>query len=102
MKRLYPTVILLLVLTSPKVFAQLTLGPSPYSQDFNSIGNALPAGFTVRAGSTATVLGNVQAYSTAAIAWNNTTGAVKNFASGTDLPSGATGAQQSASTNRSL
>ena len=103
MKRLYPTIVLLLVLlTSLTTFAQLTLGPSPYSQDFNSIGTALPTGFTVRAGSTATVLGNVQAYSTAAIAWNNTTGAVKNFASGTDLPSSATSTQQSASTNRSL
>ena len=82
--------------------AQITLGPSPYSQDFNSIGSGLPLGITVRATSSATALGTVQAYSTSAVAWNNTTGAVKNFASGSDLPSNATSAQQSGSANRSL
>ncbi|HEV8514673.1 MAG TPA: MBG domain-containing protein, partial [Cyclobacteriaceae bacterium] len=97
--------LLLLILVSfafNHLLAQITLGPSPYSQDFNSIGTSLPVGITVRASSTATALGTVQAYSPTAIAWNITTGAVKNFASGTDLPSSATPAQQSSSTNRSL
>lgn len=102
MKRLYPTVILLLTLLSATTFAQLTLGPSPYSQDFNSIGTGLPAGFTVRTGSTATALGTAATYSPAPILWNNLTGAVKNFASGSDLPSGATATDQGNSTNRSI
>ncbi|GHN02040.1 hypothetical protein WSM22_35290 [Cytophagales bacterium WSM2-2] len=83
-------------------FAQVTLGPSPLSQDFNLIGTGLPSGFTIRTGATATALGASQAFGTGAVAWNNTSGAFKNFASGSDLPSSATSAQQNASTNRSL
>jgi|GEM_PF-477300 len=83
-------------------FAQITLGPSPYNQDFNSIASGLPTGITVRAGATATALGTPQAYSGAAVAWNNTTGAVKNFASATGLTSTSTSTDQNSSTNRSL
>lgn len=82
--------------------AQITLGPSPYNQDFNSIASGLPSGFTVRAGATSTALGTVQSYSGAAVAWNNTSGAFKNFASANGLTSAATSTQQNSSTDRSL
>lgn len=94
--------ILLALFSCSYAFAQLTLGPSPYNQDFNSIASGLPAGITVRTGATATALGTAQAYSGAAVPWNNTSGAFKNFASATDLTSGATSTQQSSALNRSL
>lgn len=82
--------------------AQITLGPSPYNQDFNSIASGLPSGFTVRTGATSGTLGTAQVYSGAAVAWNNTTGAFKNFASANGLTSAATSTQQNSSTDRSL
>lgn len=82
--------------------AQITLGPSPYQQDFNSISSGLPAGLSVRTGSTATSLGTSVAFTTTAVAWNNTSGGFKNFASATDLSGTATSVQQSSSSNRSL
>ena len=100
MKTLLLPFILLFTLSTS--FAQVVLGPSPYAQDFNSIGSGLPVGITVRAGSTASALGTAQSFSTALIAWNNTTGAPKNFASGSDLPATATSTVQNASANRSL
>src|SRR5688572_20849803 len=103
MKRFLPTLLLLLSLfTTQNVLAQLTLGPSPYSQDFNSIGSGLPLGFSVRTGGTATALGTVAVFSTTPVAWNNLTGAMKNFASGTGLLSTASLAEQNGSANRSL
>lgn len=85
-------------------FAQVNLGLSPYIQDFNGIGTALPAGFSLRTGATATAPGTdvSSSYATAVVAWNNATGAYKNFASATGLTSTTAAAQQSASGNRSL
>ncbi|MCD9019870.1 cellulose binding domain-containing protein [Parachryseolinea silvisoli] len=100
MKKLLP--VILALFTSSFAFAQLTLGPSPYNQDFNPIASGLPTGFTARTGASATALGTTQAYSGTTVAWNNTSGAVKNFASATDLTSTATTAEQSSSANRSL
>lgn len=100
MKKLLP--VILALFTSSFAFAQITLGPSPYNQDFNSIASGLPTGFTVRTGATVTVLGTVQAYSGTAVLWNNTSGAFKNFASATDLTSTANSTAQSNSLNRSL
>lgn len=61
--------------------AQITLGSSPYTQDFNSIGSGLPTGWTVRTGATASNLGTTQTLVTANTVWSNTTGQFQNSAS---------------------
>jgi hypothetical protein len=94
--------LLSLILASKKNFSQVTLSGTSYSENFNGIGSGLPTGFTVRTGATATSLGTTQALTVAATAWNNTSGAFKNFASANGLASSATTADQSASTDRSL
>ncbi len=83
-------------------FTQVTLTGTSYSENFNGILSGLPAGFTVRTGANATSLGTAQALTTAATAWNNTSGAFKNFASATGLISTSTSAEQAASTDRAL
>lgn len=64
-----------------KVQAQVTLGASPYTQNFNSIGGGLPTGWGVYTGANAASPGASAAFSTAATAWANTTGAFNNRAS---------------------
>jgi predicted extracellular nuclease len=84
---------------SASAWAQVTLPNSgTYTETFDGIGTALPTGWDVRTGATATALGTTATFSTAAILWNNTTGAFKNFASG-DI--GQSGTQASA-TDRAL
>ncbi|RDC58498.1 hypothetical protein DU508_00385 [Pedobacter chinensis] len=99
MKR--PLLLILILLVSFPVFAQVTLTTSPYVENFDGIGTGLPAGFTVRTGADANALGATAALTTAATVWNNTTGAFKNFASAT-AGAAATTATQNASTDRAL
>ncbi|WP_082468365.1 gliding motility-associated C-terminal domain-containing protein [Pedobacter sp. R20-19] len=91
----------LLFLIAGRLFAQVTLTTSPYVENFDGIGTALPAGFSVRTNATATALGTSAALTTAATAWNNATGAFKNFASAT-AGSAATTAVQGSATDRAL
>ena len=91
----------LLFLIVGKLFAQVTLTTSPYLENFDGIGTALPSGFSVRLSATATALGTPAAFTTAATAWNNVTGAFKNLASAT-AGSAATTTVQSSATDRAL
>lgn len=76
----------------------ITLAAPPYVQNFNGIANGLPMGISVRTGATASALGSNAAYTSTATAWNNTSGAFKNFASGNnDL-----GVTQASATDRAL
>jgi len=90
-----------LFLMAGRLFAQVTLTSSPYLENFDGIGTALPAGFSVRTGATATALGTTASLTTVATAWNNATGAFKNFASAT-AGSTATTAAQGSTTDRAL
>lgn len=81
---------------------QITLGHSPYRQDFNAIGTGLPAGWSVRTGATSSSLGTVASFSGGASAWSSSTGAFKNFAGADGLTSASTSSVQSASANRAL
>lgn len=89
--------------------AQLTLTGTSYTQDFNNIGTALPTGWSVDTGATATTLGtniNTAFIGTPAAntAWNATGGGFKNFASATPFPNFVAGtvALQTSETNRAL
>ncbi len=82
--------------------AQVTLGTSPYVQDFNTVGSGLPVGWTVRTGATTTVLGTSVSLTSTATMWNNAAGAFKNFASATGLTSTTITTDQASSTNRVL
>ena len=79
-------------------------GPAVYySENFNNIGtNGLPTGWSTRTGASASALGSTNAFSTNQIAWNNSSGAFKNFASATGLTSSSDTTAQNASTNRAL
>lgn len=99
MKRL---LLILFCFIALKTNAQVTLGTSPFQENFNGIGSSLPNGFTVRTSATATSLGTAVALTTAATAWNNTTGAFKNFASATAGPSSTTTTVQAAAADRAL
>ena len=103
MKRFLPVFLLFyLVLPGKALFAQVILGTSAYTQNFDGIASGLPAGFTVRTSATPTVLGTNATLTTAATAWNSTTGGFKNVASADGLSSTATSTNQNASTDRAL
>ncbi|OQP57469.1 hypothetical protein A4R26_24160 [Niastella populi] len=84
--------------------AQVTLSGTSYSQNFDNIGtDSLPTGFTVRTGASASAIGTERDLTSAVTAWNNSTGAFKNFASyNNGLASGASAATQAAATDRAL
>ena len=93
----------LIFISFTSAFGQITLSGTAYSQNFDAIGTAgLPNGISVRTLATATVIGTVATFSNAAIVWNNTSGAFKNFASATGLTASSTSTEQNNSTNRSL
>ncbi len=68
--------------------AQVTLGASPYTENFDGIGAGYPTGWSGRFGSTNTQLGMAAGFVNAATAWNNSTGNFRNCASA-DAPSAA-------------
>jgi hypothetical protein len=82
--------------------AQVTLSGTNYTETFDAIASGLPAGWTIRTGANASSLGTAAALTTAATAWNNTTGAFKNFASADGLTATSSSGDQSASTDRAL
>jgi hypothetical protein len=82
--------------------AQVTLGSTPYTENFDNLASGLPTGFSVYTGATATAVGTAATLTTAATPWNNTSGAFKNFASATGLTATASTADQAAATNRAL
>ncbi|KQN36224.1 hypothetical protein ASE92_08870 [Pedobacter sp. Leaf41] len=94
--------LILSIVFSFSISAQVTLTTSPYVENFNGIGAGLPNGFSIRLSSNATSLGTAAALTTAPTAWNNATGAFKNFASATGLTSASSTTDQNAATNRSL
>jgi len=80
---------------------------SPFTMNFDNIGSSgLPSGVYVKEQATNLDLGVdgaiLNANFNTGTAWNQTSGAFKNFASATGLTSTATSAQQTASTNRAL
>lgn len=90
------------VLSTQHLHAQTTLGTSPYVEKFDNIGSGLPSGFQVFTGAATGTQGTAATLTTAATAWNNTSGAFKNFASADALAASETSANQSASTDRAL
>jgi hypothetical protein len=84
------------------VQGQVAISDPGYTQGFNSIGTALPTGWTVRTGATASALGTTATLTTAATSWGDTAGSFKNFAASTSLTETATTAEQSGSSNRAL
>ncbi len=103
MKKNLPILLLFyFILLGKTLFAQVTLGTSPFVQNFDGIASGLPAGFTVRTGATATALGTAATLTTAATVWSNTTGAFKNVASADGLTSTASTTDQNTSADRSL
>lgn len=95
----------LLFLISTRLFSQVTLTTSPYVENFDGLGTALPNGFTVRTGTNATTLGATTTYTNVpgntTTAWNTTNGTFKNFASGA-IGLTTTAALQTTATNRAL
>ena len=83
----------------------LTLNGTSYTQNFDSIGGGLPAGWSVDTGATSSSTGSAATLNTTATAWSGTTGQFANFASSDGLPANATtgaGGQQNSSTDRAL
>jgi len=83
---------------SGSVIGLINLSVSPYVQNFNAIASGLPSGTTVKTGATALTLGTDAIFSGAHVAWSNTSGAFKNFASGNNDQ----GVTQSSATDRAL
>jgi hypothetical protein len=83
--------------------AQVTLSNSPYVENFDNIGNGLPAGFSVQTGSTPSAPGTNSTFTSSPSPWLSTTaGGFYNCASATGLTSTSNSNQQSLSTNRAL
>lgn len=110
MKKLLLSVLALAAFTTAE--AQLTLTASPYTQNFNTLGTALPTGWGCYKSSTSSSLGTLDVYSTSATfgAYYDTTACAssvfghgfKNCASAASVNSTASCATQTASTNRAL
>ncbi|SKB87411.1 Por secretion system C-terminal sorting domain-containing protein [Soonwooa buanensis] len=92
----------LLASFSVKGWGQLTLGTSPYQQNFDGIESGLPTGWTISNGATNTTLGTSATLTTTKTKWSSTASQFANFASATSLVSTSTEIQQENSTNRAL
>jgi hypothetical protein len=84
------------------VSAQITLGNSPYVENFDNIGTSLSTGFSTRFGATAANLGTDAAFAIAKTQWNTTSSGFRNSASATGLTNTADPTAQSNATNRAL
>jgi hypothetical protein len=87
--------------------AQVTLTGTNYTQNFNSISNGLPPGWSVRTNATATGLGEPAPFPTAVKTWGDTTGEFGNCAAavsntGTNFNGTESTTIQGNCTNRSL
>lgn len=82
--------------------AQVTLGASPYAENFNGIGGGLPVGWTVRTTATSSNLGTPATLVTSTTAWNSSTGNFRNVASAIGLTSSSSATFQNGSTDRAL
>lgn len=111
MKNLLFSTVVLSSLMAIETNAQLTLTGSSYEQNFNNLATAMPIGWTVDTGATATFLGHdvsatyfINVPHVTNTTWANTSGRFKNFASGTGYTyfGGVTGAIQETDTNRAL
>lgn len=96
-----------LISLSLPAIGQVVLTGTNYTQNFNGIGNGLPAGWSVRTNSTTTSLGSQVAYATANKTWGDSTGEFGNCAStvsnsGTNFLGGESTTMQGNCTNRSL
>jgi hypothetical protein len=81
--------------------AVVALAAGTYTQNFNLIGTALPDGWDVRTGASASSLGTAESFTTGTNNWANTSGAFKNLSAG-DIASTSSTATQAANTNRAL
>ncbi|MDX2189953.1 MAG: T9SS type A sorting domain-containing protein [Bacteroidota bacterium] len=81
---------------------QVTLGASPYIQNFDGIGSGAPTGWTVRTGASASALGSTVTFPTATNPWNSTTGAFYNYASANVGSSSDNTSTQAGRTDRAL
>lgn len=102
MNKLLPIIafLSLITLASLRTFGQtpVTLSTSPYTENFDGIGNGLPNGFGIALSNAA------QTFTpTTPTSWATTSGRFNNYASGSSgLASNATAVNQSAATNRAL
>lgn len=97
---LVPLLVCLCLLLS-EASAQITLSGTSYTQDFNTIGSGLPAGFSTVTGASATSLGASAAFTATHTNWNSTAGRFSNYASA-NIGATATTAQQGAAADRAL
>jgi hypothetical protein len=89
------------------VRAQVTLTGTNYTQNFNTISNGLPAGWSVRTNATAISLGTAANFPTVGKTWADTTGEFGNCAStfansGTNFIGSESTTMQGNCTNRAL
>lgn len=87
--------------------AQLTLAGTSYTQNFNTISNGLPPGWSVRTNATATSLGQSALFPTAVKTWGDPTGEFGNCAAavsntGTNFNGAESTTIQGNCTNRAL
>lgn len=102
--------LLVCALTGWVAQAQLNLSGSSYTQDFNSLNNGLPVGWSVRLKATPSFLGIdssnglIANSASATTGWANTLGGFKNLASASSFATyaGTTVALQQAATDRAL
>ena len=91
-----------LLLVSSGFAQSVTLSSSPYTQNFDAIGTALPNGWSIRLNASSSALGAEQVFVSTPASWGNTSGAFKNYASATGLSSSSSLTIQGNSTNRAL
>jgi hypothetical protein len=103
MKTRYIPLALLCILGAFASQAQISLNGSSYSQDFDGIGDGLPAGWSVRTGASQTALGEAQSFITSISTWSLTTGNFRNVAAAeAPLISSSVNTAQAQSTDRAV
>src|SRR5215207_9307651 len=89
--------------TTATSYGQIVLSGTSYTETFDNLATAAPAGLTLRTGATSTQNGTAVGYTATPGAtttqWANTAGSFKNYASAT-IGETATAAQQAAATDR--
>ena len=77
-------VVTLALAVSPTAHGQAVLSGTNYTQNFNTISNGLPPGWSVRTNATATSLGTTAIFNAAQVSWGTQTGQFGNAAGPTN------------------
>jgi hypothetical protein len=100
--RVFQLSFLLIGILAAHAKADINLVGGSYSQDFNSIGDGLPIGVTVRTNATSSSLGTTSSFQTGKKNWNSNDSGFHNYAANDSIALGSNSDVQNGSRDRAL